>query len=102
MNKIYVVDTFSQFEDDPTMPVAKNRRCVGWFPTFGMAEAAVLKNLGDIYEMGSYPYAQIEEVQSGMYGSNPCARWWYEWDNGQYRLQRYPEQLKHLDICGIG
>lgn len=102
IDPIYVVDTFSTFDTSSEIPEMGHRRCVGWFPTFEEAQTAVLKNLGDIYELGSYPYAQIEEVEPGMYGADPTKRWWYRWSDGKYRSRRYPPELDHVDICGIG
>lgn len=107
---IYVVDTFSRISDnyrDPAFPTL-GQRCVGWFPTFEAAEEAVLGNMGDIYEAGSYRYAQIEPVSAGLYGSNPWERAWYEWSDGTdgerpgYRKIEVPGHLEMFDVCGIG
>jgi hypothetical protein len=109
-NLIYVVDTFSRISDDyrdPAFPTS-GQRCVGWFPTFEDAEEAVLGNMGDIYECGSYRYAQIEPVTAGMYGSEPWDRVWYEWSDGTdgerpgYRKTEIPGHLETFDVCGIG
>lgn len=109
-NLIYVVDTFSRISEDyhdPAFPTL-GQRCVGWFPTFEDAEEAVLGNMGDIYEAGSYRYAQIEPVSVGMYGSNPQDRVWYEWSDGTdserpgYHRTEVPSHLEMFDVCGIG
>lgn len=105
---IYVLDTFGKCElDEYGYIEIKGQRCVGCFSSLENAEKVILSNIGDIYECGTYPFAQIERVGlDGVYQQDIDSRQWYEWVGGiytgHYERRPIPECLKHLDICGIG
>lgn len=98
---IYTVTTFSALPDWKSYEPYESR-CVGWFATFEDADNAVRKNNGDIYEVGSYPFAIIEKVDEGLYGTSTHERTVYEFnrETEMYDPIHEPECLKHL--CGFG
>jgi hypothetical protein len=59
--KIFTVTTL-YLKDD----AIAEQRMWGWYPTFVEAEEAVLLNLGDIYEAGTFNKALIEAVNPGI------------------------------------
>lgn len=76
MNKIYTVTAFNE-------ETTKGCRTWGWFPTFERAKAAIYNSEYNdhIFESGTYKYALIEEVDSGILPM--CEKtWWYkaDWD----------------------
>ena len=90
MNKIYIVTTFRS-----TKPTDMNRHRVGWFHKFKDAGRVLLKNSGDVYEDGYYPFAMIEEVKEGAYPYDDERVWFYQWDKEKKRycpIDR-PEEL---------
>ena len=68
----------------------KRSRTVGYFLSLEEAKRCVEENWGDIYEMGWYPEAVIEEVEAGLYPSPfEFAQYFYRWegnpDDGCYK-----------------
>lgn len=109
MNEIYVVTTIKFGLKEITVGPNKGKkifaildsRAVGWFLTKKDAEHVVDRNLGDIYECGSYPHAVIEEVAYGLY---PCCgkSWWFKWRDGKYRKTKKPAKYKNVVNFAIG
>lgn len=99
--EIYTVTTMSQLPNINSYE-PYDSRCVGWFQKFEDADHAVRHNNGDIYEVGSYPYAIIEKVDEGLYGTSPHERTVYKFNRktNLYEPITEPETLKHL--CGFG
>lgn len=108
MRYIYVIDTYSTCEQDKSgLLKITGQRCVGCFSSLKKAKKAIENNLGDIYECGSYPFAQIERVGlDGVYQQDTDSRIWYEWvgdiESGEYCEFPVPKYLENFDICGIG
>lgn len=98
---IYTVTTMSKIPSIESYE-PYDCRCVGWFQEFDDADQAVRHNNGDIYEVGSYPYAIIEKIDEGFYGTSPHERTLYEFNRKteMYEPIPEPETLKHL--CGFG
>jgi hypothetical protein len=59
----------------PESPI-KRHRTWGWFPTLKDAEEAVMTNDGDMYEMGYYNTAVIEEVEWGSCALAKAEHWY--------------------------
>jgi hypothetical protein len=78
---IFLIATIEIREIKKDIPLT-HHRTVGWFPTFNLAEYAVVNNYGDIYETG-YQYAVIEEIAFGLYSCPPVREFWYEFDKEQ-------------------
>lgn len=70
LDKIYTV-TMVGTKSDPL-----DTRCWGWFPKLENAVRTVRWNQTDIFEIGYYKYAVIEESLPGVYGSCTQHSWW--------------------------
>jgi len=78
--------------------LGNRRRCWGWYEKFEGAEKAVLENHTDIFEVGYYDLAVIEEYPEGVM-SLPEKLWWYkatypEGSTPEERLKIYPTVIK--------
>jgi hypothetical protein len=73
---------------------------IGWFHTFADAEAAVLNNVGDIYEVGEHPQVIIEEVQYGLFQSAWNSTW-YEWNEETDGYVRCDKPAKYAHVVGF-
>jgi len=94
MDKIYTVTTEADNHETPS-------RCVGWFKEVGEAIECVVKNYGDIYEAGSYPYCVIEQVEPGLY-TFPRKELWFRWKKDHYELTDKPEYFKGICNFSMG
>lgn len=99
--RIFTVTTIRRV--DPNSGIGFGARTVGWYKKYKKAEECVLKNFGDIYECGYYPYAVIEEVEEGLYPYNENT-WWFAWDQDKkaYLPIEKPEKLKNICNYSIG
>jgi len=83
----------------------KNERVVAWYKKVRDAEACIMRNWGDIYEMGRYNYAVIEKTEEGLY---PWIfkEYWYKWKGGikkgKYIKSTKPKPYKQVVNFGIG
>jgi hypothetical protein len=113
MKKIYLVTTIHLKDPDHHNGLLawERERSVGWFPTLLEAWNTVMRNDGDIYEMGHYNHCVIEEVDAGLYPA--CVKsWWFKWKDAikiktasykaGYRPIKKPEGLKNIVNFGIG
>ena len=102
-------------KDDLVDPKAKDgpvkrHRTWGWFPTFALAEKAVLENHGDMYEDGYYNAAVLEEFPWGPMALASKEHWYYaKAKHHKTRLATYtvkpmdkPEALQGLVNFGMG
>jgi hypothetical protein len=79
-----------------------DRRTVGWFQSFKLADICVTRNYGDIWE-GNYNYAVIEELEWGLY-PHPLSEQWYKFnkEKQEYEKTEKPEQFKNIVNFSIG
>lgn len=79
----------------------------GWYPDKEQAIAAVLRNDGDLYEHGHYPFIVVEELKPGiMPFAGEDRRWWYVWEGdyetGGYRPTPCPTKYEYVIGFGMG
>lgn len=104
--KLYPVTTIreEQMTDVNGNPYSHGTgRCVAMCETMERATSIVENNIFDIYEMGYYPYAVIEEITTDeMYGGFSTFIQWYAWqgdiDTGKYVPIEVPE--KYINVIG--
>lgn len=89
---IYTVMTYRYY--DQWGP--QEYRTVGYYPTLEEAREAVETNACDIYEAGYYPYAMIEDVKPGLYGSADSHPIFFEWKIDGYKEVERPKEFDHL------
>lgn len=105
INAIYTVTTLGRvkynelFKEDEFA----HSRTVGFYTDLNDAKRCVNENWGDIYEVGSYPFALIERVETGLYGVTKD-RWLYEWNNSEkgYVLREEFPFMKHYVGYSMG
>ncbi len=78
-------------------------RTVGYFESFEEAERRVVNNVLDLYEAGSWPYAVIESIESGLYQicEHPLFYKFNE-ETKKYEWIDCPEELQHFRGFAIG
>jgi hypothetical protein len=79
-------------------------RCWGWYQKVEDAERAVLENHTDIFEMGYYDTAVIEEYPEGVLSIPLDDRRWYastySYVRNECLVQRIPEPVEYEDtVC---
>ena len=62
---------------NPKTKKLERTRTWGFYKDFETAQKCVLENWTDLYEMGYYNYALINEMPEGVCVS-PVNKWWYE------------------------
>jgi len=65
------------------------KRCWGFFDNFAEADAAVVANDGDIYEV-EFEYVVIEEHHMGTIAMGTGKMFWYKWDESKQGYNRIP------------
>lgn len=106
LDKIYLVTVMAEGE--------KRTRCWGWYRNFDDAERAVMSNATDIFEIGYYDLAVIEEMPEGVMAMAE-KEWWYRaaWPDGMSPSKRLrskpvvekikkPEKYKQVLNFSIG
>jgi hypothetical protein len=84
--------------------MADGNRCIGFYFDLYKAMGAVLKNDGDMYEEGYYPYCVIEGVKPGLYFLSR-SEYWFKWniDKHEYeKLSKKPDKYSMRVCFGIG
>jgi hypothetical protein len=95
--EIFTITTLRKIMTDPN-------RCVGYYFDLDKAFQAVRENLGDIHEMGYYPYCVIESIKEGIYATERT-EYWFEWniDKDCYELlDEKPDKFHRIVCFGIG
>jgi hypothetical protein len=71
-------------------------RTFGHFPTLELAQAAVARNDGEMYEC-LYNYLVIEEIGYGIHAlvegwaeDKPLRQWWYRWEHPNWVPMKIP------------
>ena len=95
---IYTIMTYRYYDEWGP----QEYRTVGYYPTLEEAREAVETNCCDIYEAGYYPYAMIEDVRPGLYGSAGSNPIFFEWKDGGYKEVKEPEEFAHLTGFTMG
>lgn len=70
-----------------TLTPEGDARCVGYVPSLDAAINIVENNIGDLYEVGYYPYAIIENIEEGLYqyDSNPL---WFTYNKKTNKYEK--------------
>jgi hypothetical protein len=106
---IYTVTTIANltphYRKDGTSYEYRDCRCVGFYFDSNEASRIIINNCGDIYEAGEYPYAVIEGVVEGLYGSgmHDVDNRWFEYSQEKenyVEIKKCPTDLERT--CGFG
>jgi hypothetical protein len=99
---VFFITTIELREMKKDLPIT-HHRTVGWFPTFNLADYAVVNNCCDIYETGNQ-FAVIEEIGFGLYACPPIREFWYKFDKEQdkYVPIDKPKEFKNIVNFSIG
>ncbi len=104
--KLYALVTIGErqeldFFGEPYM--STRQRCVGIYTQTGEAQHDILGNVFDLYEVGYYPFAVIEPLESDVvYGMCEDERepLWFEWvgdvETGAYKPCKCPDKYSHI------
>lgn len=76
------------------------RRCWGWFKDKKRAIQAVMNNETDMFELGWYTYAVVEEVPSGIIPISK-ALGWFEFDHKKKTVKKTETPLFAKHVCNF-
>lgn len=79
------IDAYGEVED---------QRCVGYYKHYDTAKHHMMKNHCDIFEMGYYQYAVINEIKPGIYPEVNELQWFVYDDERVFTLNDRPVELE--------
>ena len=76
-------------------------RAVGWFSNEAAAKKIIIENHGNIYEVGHYPFAVIEETEEWLY-PDIVKEIWFKWDNKKEKYIEVNKPRRFKKYIGFG